>query len=80
MWRAVTGEGLQDVAYVLIIAWETVAALVLTAGTWCWARRDPGRARQVAKAIEGGMRRVRKSCVRMILALRAGIGPLGGRR
>ncbi|MEU0114817.1 DUF2165 domain-containing protein [Streptomyces bobili] len=48
MWRAVTGEGLQDAAYVLIIAWETVAALVLIAGTWCWARRDPGRARQVS--------------------------------
>jgi len=24
MWRAVTGEGLQDAAYVVIIVWETV--------------------------------------------------------
>ncbi|MFJ4694055.1 DUF2165 domain-containing protein [Streptomyces sp. NPDC088766] len=48
MWRAITTEGLQDTAYVLIIAWETVAALVLTAGAWLWARRDVGRARQVS--------------------------------
>ncbi|MEU8648554.1 DUF2165 domain-containing protein [Streptomyces sp. NPDC048737] len=48
MWRAITAEGVQDAAYVLIIVWETVAALVLTAGTWFWARRDVGRARQVS--------------------------------
>ncbi|MFF0852276.1 DUF2165 domain-containing protein [Streptomyces sp. NPDC003280] len=46
MWRAITGTALQDTAYVLIIAWETVAALVLTAGTFLWARRDHGRARR----------------------------------
>ncbi|MFG2354426.1 DUF2165 domain-containing protein [Streptomyces sp. NPDC048521] len=40
MWRAVTSTGLQDTAYVLIIVWETVAALVLIWGTWLWARRD----------------------------------------
>ncbi|MFE8947460.1 DUF2165 domain-containing protein [Streptomyces sp. NPDC007856] len=39
MWRAITGTGLQDTAYVLIIAWETVAALVLIWGTYLWARR-----------------------------------------
>lgn len=39
MWRAITGTGLQDTAYVLIIAWETVAALVLSWGTYLWARR-----------------------------------------
>ncbi|MGW1912669.1 DUF2165 domain-containing protein [Streptomyces sp. NPDC002076] len=39
MWRAITGTGLQDTAYVLIIAWETVAALVLIRGTYLWARR-----------------------------------------
>ncbi|MGX1270616.1 putative small integral membrane protein [Streptomyces phaeoluteigriseus] len=48
MWRAVTARRLQDAAYVLIIVWETVAALVLVAGTWFWARRAPGRARQVS--------------------------------
>ncbi|MFF6985228.1 DUF2165 family protein [Streptomyces sp. NPDC010273] len=47
MWRAVTSKGLQDAAYVVIIVWETVAALVLVHGTWLWVRRDDGRARRV---------------------------------
>ncbi|MFE7271192.1 DUF2165 domain-containing protein [Streptomyces sp. NPDC057623] len=46
MWRAVTSKGLQDAAYVAIIVWETVAALVLIYGTWLWARRDDVRARR----------------------------------
>ncbi|MFI6206976.1 DUF2165 domain-containing protein [Streptomyces sp. NPDC051041] len=46
MWRAITNEGLQDAAYVAIIVWETVAALVLGYGTWLWARRDQPRARR----------------------------------
>lgn len=46
MWRAVTSKGLQDAAYVAIIAWETVAALVLVFGTWLYARRDDPRARR----------------------------------
>ncbi len=32
MWRAVTSKGLQDAAYVAIIVWETIAALVLIFG------------------------------------------------
>ncbi|PPS74019.1 MULTISPECIES: DUF2165 domain-containing protein [Streptomyces] len=46
MWRAVTSQGLQDAAYVGIIVWETLAALVLIFGSWLWARRDEQRARQ----------------------------------
>ena len=46
MWRAVTSKGLQDAAYVAIIVWETVAALVLVFGTWLYARRDDPRARR----------------------------------
>ena len=46
MWRAITSKGLQDAAYVAIIIWETVAALVLIYGTWLWARRDDARARR----------------------------------
>ncbi|MFF3636498.1 DUF2165 domain-containing protein [Streptomyces sp. NPDC002250] len=46
MWRAITSKALQDTAYVVIIAWETVAALVLIAGTYLWARRDHERARR----------------------------------
>lgn len=48
MWRAVTSQGLQDAAYVGIIAWETVAALVLIYGSWLWARRDDLRARRMS--------------------------------
>ncbi|MEV6509595.1 DUF2165 domain-containing protein [Streptomyces sp. NPDC051642] len=46
MWRAVSSEGLQDAVYVVIIAWETLAALVLIYGTWLWVRRDDERARR----------------------------------
>ncbi|MFF9029432.1 DUF2165 domain-containing protein [Streptomyces iakyrus] len=48
MWRAVTSRGLQDAAYVAIIVWETVAALVLIYGSWLWARRDDVRARRMS--------------------------------
>ncbi|MFD9092822.1 DUF2165 domain-containing protein [Streptomyces collinus] len=46
MWRAITSTALEDTAYVAIIVWETVAALVLVWGTWLWARRDFARARR----------------------------------
>ncbi|MEW1779280.1 DUF2165 domain-containing protein [Streptomyces sp. NPDC086777] len=48
MWRAITDKGLENTAYVLIIGWETLAALVLIAGTWLWVRRDDVRARRVS--------------------------------
>ncbi|MER7478757.1 DUF2165 domain-containing protein [Streptomyces sp. NPDC126510] len=48
MWRAVTSRGLQDAAYVGIIVWETLAALVLISGSWLWARRDEQRARRLS--------------------------------
>lgn len=48
MWRAITSQGLQDAAYVGIIVWETVAALVLIYGSWLWARRDDLRARRMS--------------------------------
>lgn len=47
MWRAITSKGLQDAAYVAIIAWETVAALVLIGATWLWIRRDLASARRL---------------------------------
>ncbi|MGW3202879.1 DUF2165 domain-containing protein [Streptomyces sp. NPDC001135] len=46
MWRAVTSTWLQDTAYVAIIVWETVAALVLIRGTWLWAWRKDDAARR----------------------------------
>ncbi|OSC72243.1 hypothetical protein B5181_04085 [Streptomyces sp. 4F] len=47
MWRAITNEGVQDAAYVAIIAWETVSALVLIYATWLWIRRDHAAARRM---------------------------------
>jgi predicted small integral membrane protein len=47
MWRAITSHAWQDTAYVAIIVWETLAALVLIAATYLWARRHP-RARQAS--------------------------------
>lgn len=48
MWRALTSTGLQNTAYVAIIVWETLAALVLVAGTVLWFRRDDDRARRLS--------------------------------
>jgi predicted small integral membrane protein len=47
MWRAVTSHAWQDAAYVAIIVWESLAALLLIAATFLWARRHP-RARQLS--------------------------------
>ncbi|GAA1503204.1 DUF2165 domain-containing protein [Streptomyces albidochromogenes] len=52
MWRAVESRTVQDIAYVAIIAWETVAALVLIAASVQWAAALRGgafaRARRTA--------------------------------
>jgi len=41
MWRAITSHAWQDAAYVGIIVWETIAALVLILATYLWVRRHP---------------------------------------
>jgi predicted small integral membrane protein len=46
MWRAIESRALQNTAYVAIIVWETVAALVLIYATYLWVRRDQHRARR----------------------------------
>jgi predicted small integral membrane protein len=43
MWRAITNPTLVTIVYVLIIVWETVAALVLIAATVAWVRALAGR-------------------------------------
>ncbi|MGP3975681.1 DUF2165 domain-containing protein [Streptomyces sp. 8N114] len=51
MWRAITSNAWQDAAYIAIIGWETIAALVLIAATWLWLRRrDLRRARFLSTA------------------------------
>jgi predicted small integral membrane protein len=44
MWRAITSPTLVTIAYVAIIVWETIAALVLIAATVAWVRAFTGRA------------------------------------
>jgi predicted small integral membrane protein len=41
MWRAITSTGVQNAAYVVIIAWETLTALVLIAAFVGWLRGSP---------------------------------------
>ncbi|MFB8039673.1 DUF2165 domain-containing protein [Streptomyces hydrogenans] len=54
MWRAVESRALQNAAYVAVIVWEALAALVLLLATWLWAtglRRDAyDRARAASTA------------------------------
>ncbi|MFD7974514.1 DUF2165 domain-containing protein [Streptomyces sp. NPDC059071] len=54
MWRAIESPALQNAAYVAVIAWETLAAMVLLAATWFWItglRRDAyDRARAASTA------------------------------
>ncbi|MFI8825377.1 DUF2165 domain-containing protein [Streptomyces sp. NPDC053431] len=43
MWRAIESRTLQNAAYVAVIVWETLAAVVLLAAAWLWItglRRD----------------------------------------
>ncbi|MEU1675945.1 DUF2165 domain-containing protein [Streptomyces roseifaciens] len=74
MWRAVTDRTLQDIAYVAIIAWETLAAAVLVAGTVLWARGLTGRG--------AGYRRARRvstlGLVMVLLLFGAGFIGIGG--
>ncbi|MBT2394949.1 DUF2165 domain-containing protein [Streptomyces sp. ISL-100] len=52
MWRSIDSPTVHNIAYIAIIAWETVAALVLIVATAQWARAlrggEFGRARRVA--------------------------------
>ncbi|MGW8766790.1 DUF2165 domain-containing protein [Streptomyces sp. NPDC055815] len=38
MWHAIESPALQNAAYVAVIVWETLAAVVLLAATWFWIR------------------------------------------
>ncbi|GAA3101210.1 DUF2165 domain-containing protein [Streptomyces rectiviolaceus] len=52
MWRAVGSTALQDTAYVGIIVWETLAALILLTATalWAGALRRPQGLRRARRA------------------------------
>ncbi|MEV0316978.1 DUF2165 domain-containing protein [Streptomyces sp. NPDC050658] len=70
MWRAVESTALQDTAYVAIIAWETLAALVLGTATVLWARglRRPEGLRRARRAGTIGL---------LMLLLLFGVGFIG---
>lgn len=48
MWRAITSTGVADAAYIAIIAWEVISAVVLIAGFVAWLRGRTARARQLS--------------------------------
>ena len=47
-WRAITSPGLQNTAYVVIIAWEVLTALVLIAALVQWIRAKDATARRLS--------------------------------
>ncbi|MGK5534357.1 DUF2165 domain-containing protein [Streptomyces sp. URMC 129] len=48
MGRAIESRALQDAAYVAIIAWETLSALILLAATAAWLTGPAARARRAS--------------------------------
>lgn len=48
MWRAITSTGVADTAYLAIIAWEIIAAIVLIAAFAAWLRGRTTGARQLS--------------------------------
>ncbi|MEV4925147.1 DUF2165 domain-containing protein [Streptomyces roseoverticillatus] len=74
MWRAVTDRTLQDIAYLAIIVWETLAAVVLVAATVLWGRGLTSRG--------AGFRRARRlstlGLVMVLLLFGAGFIAIGG--
>lgn len=73
MWRAITSSTIQDIAYVVIIIWETLAALVLIAATAAWTsglrrRSGFGRARRLSSV----------GLLMMLLLFGAGFIAVGG--
>jgi predicted small integral membrane protein len=48
IWRAITSTGVADAAYIAIIAWEVIAAVVLLAAFVAWLRGRTTGARQLS--------------------------------
>ncbi|HEV7899621.1 MAG TPA: DUF2165 domain-containing protein [Planosporangium sp.] len=42
MWRAITSPAMATVAYIAIIVWESVTAVILVAACAAWVRSEPG--------------------------------------
>ncbi|GAA2009080.1 DUF2165 domain-containing protein [Microbacterium ulmi] len=50
MWRAITATAVQNVAYVALIAWETITGVILAVALVFWVR-ERGRGYRVARAL-----------------------------
>lgn len=48
MWRAITNTGVADAAYIAIIVWEAISAVVLIAAFVAWLRGRTTGARQLS--------------------------------
>ncbi|OEJ62128.1 hypothetical protein BGM19_32970 [Streptomyces agglomeratus] len=72
MWRSIDSATVQDIAYIAIIGWETVAALVLTVAAFQWvtALRGGGFGRAKRLATHG--------LVMVLLLFGAGFIAIGG--
>ncbi|KWT61739.1 hypothetical protein ADL21_12385 [Streptomyces albus subsp. albus] len=73
MWRAIESRTLQNIAYVLIIAWETATALVLIAGTVLWTRQLRG-----STGLAGARRWSTLGLLMVLLLFGAGFMAIGG--
>ena len=76
MWRAITSTALQDAAYIAIIAWEGLAALVLLAATalWCMSLRGTGSGNGIRRARRAGT----VGLLMLMLLFGAGFIAIGG--
>lgn len=50
MWRAITNSTVQNIAYIVLIAWESATALVLIAAVVAWIR-ERGTGYRVARSL-----------------------------
>ena len=74
MWRAIKSTALQDAAYVAIIVWETLAALVLLAATALWGMSLRGDGSGIRRARRAGT----VGLLMLMLLFGAGFIAIGG--
>ncbi|GHJ35274.1 DUF2165 domain-containing protein [Streptomyces sp. TS71-3] len=78
MWRAITSRTLQDTAYVAIIVWEVLTALVLIAATVWWVPALRSRSRSRSRSDERARRASTLGLVMVLLLFGAGFIAIGG--
>jgi predicted small integral membrane protein len=78
MWRAIESTALQDAAYVAIIVWETLAALVLLAATALWGMSLRGDGSGSGSGIRRARRAGTVGLLMLMLLFGAGFIAIGG--